>query len=355
MLTAMGARWLAGGCLMATASAESMAPPRTFITPHMEVPVEPGQNIIYCSTFQIAWNDMKTDIVGEDIRLEDAPETVARLNQSLSSEADIDGRDYLARVGVGSDAFVEGINRDLRAKFGRDAPQIDDTYRSGEIILAYALLQKSMQFEHPFERFDNAVSFWEGERRATVYGFGINRYSEAQYGALRGQVEIIDYHDSGDFVIRLRSTRPDDEIVLANVTPENTLLETYRAVNARVERSTPDRLANNDVLMIPLIDLAVHHSYDSLLDLNLLNEGFEEYFVRDAIQDIRFRMDETGVAVKSEAKFAIEKKGPMHRLLVFDDPYMLYLKTKDGDYPYFMIWVDNANLMIPSGYARARE
>ena len=41
----------------------------TIITPHLEQKLFPGKNIIYCATFQLAWNELRDDIIGGDIRL----------------------------------------------------------------------------------------------------------------------------------------------------------------------------------------------------------------------------------------------------------------------------------------------
>ena len=38
---------------------------RTLITPHMEEPIVPGKNLIYCSTFQIAWNELQENLIKE--------------------------------------------------------------------------------------------------------------------------------------------------------------------------------------------------------------------------------------------------------------------------------------------------
>lgn len=32
--------------------------------------------------------------------------------------------------------------------------------------------------------------------------------------------------------------------------------------------------------------------------------------------------------------------------LIFDRPFLLYLKEKDGKYPYFALWVDNPELLV---------
>jgi hypothetical protein len=340
LLVAVGGSWTGG----------AGARKSTRVVPHMEVPITAGENVVYCSTFQIAWKDMKDRIVGEDIRLEKPLETVARLNKALSTEADISTEDYIARAGVGSDAFVDDLNRALLARFGGDAPRVGDRYRSGERILAYAFLKKDLRFEHPFEVFENPVAFYTDSGRALVDGFGIGSFSTERHAELRDQVEIVDYAGGEDFVIRLRSARPDEEIILANVPPGETLLATFAAVDDRVRRSAPARMEEHDVLMIPMLDVSVGHSYDELLGLFLLNDGFEEYFVDEAFQGIRFNMNQRGVSVDSEAKFVLEKKGPPpgHKLLVFDDPFVLYLKQKGGKYPYFAVWVGNRELMVPS-------
>jgi hypothetical protein len=338
------------GAVANGAGAQTGGKETTRVTPHMQVPITTGQNVVYCSTFQIAWNDMKDDIVGEDIRLEKPLALVDRLNRSLSTRADISEVDYVAEVGVASDTFIDDLNRALRAKFGGDAPIVGDEYKNEEAILAYAFFTKDLRFDHPFDVLGNPITFYGNGGRSFVQAFGIGGFSAARHGQLRDQVEIVDYEGMGDFVIRLRSTRPDEDIVLANVRHRETLLATYEAVEARVKRSKPTRLAENDVLMIPMLDVSVHRSYHELLDLYLLNDGFEEYFVDEALQDVHFQMNERGVSVDSEAKLVLEKKGPPpdHKLLVCNTPFMLYLKQRDGKYPYFAIWVANQELIVPS-------
>jgi hypothetical protein len=323
----------------------------TLVTPHMEVPMTAGQNVVYCSTFQLAWNDMKNDIVKEDIRLERSLPLVRHLNRGRATRSDISERDYFAVAGPGGDELVDTVNRTLREKFGRDAPQIGGEYRDAEIILAYAFLRKNLRFARPFNGFTKPVTFFTSDGKIQIEGFGIDGYPERRHRTAGEQVEIVDYKDYGNFIIRLASTHPDDEIVLASVPRGGTLRETYEDVNSRVERSAPRPMEENDVLVIPRLNVSIRHSYSPLLGLYLMNKGFEEYFVDEARQDIDFRMDEYGVTVDSEARFVIEKKGPPpdHKLLVFNKPFMLYLKKKDGTHPYFVVWVENEELMIPGG------
>jgi hypothetical protein len=57
-----------------------------------------GKNIIYCSTFQLAWNELRNNIVKEDIKLQGGENSVAKLNNALSTKNDISESNYVAIV-----------------------------------------------------------------------------------------------------------------------------------------------------------------------------------------------------------------------------------------------------------------
>jgi hypothetical protein len=334
-------------------AAENAGMENTYVTPHMEVPIEPGRNIVFCSTFQIAWNDMKNGIIKDNIYLEKPLDLVRFLNRGLSTKADISDQDYLAVVGYGQDDIAGKINRALRRKFGSNVPAVDDKFNEADVILAYAFLIKELQFQNAFEDFEDPIIFHGRDNHAPVEAFGIFKYSEVRHDKLRDQVEIIDYKNPQDFIASLKSNHPDDEIILANIAPEKTLLETFEKVNWRIARSRryaeSEPLGENDILQIPKFDLSIDHTYSSLLDLHLLNTRFERYFVCEAKQDIRFTLDHCGATVKSQAIFAVKKGPPVDfKILIFNNPFMLYLKKKDGKYPYLALWVENAELLIES-------
>ncbi len=256
---------------------------------------------------------MKNDIIEEDIQLEKPLDLVRFLNHGLTTKEDISEEDYLAMAGYGADDITNKINRALRRKFGSDAPVVHSKYNKADVIFAYAFLMKELLFEHAFEDFKDPITFYGHTNEAQVEAFGIFKCSGQRHRKLRDQVEIIDYMNHHDFIIRLKSKHPDDEIILANVEPGRTLLATFEKVNWRIAKcrryAKPESIGENDILQIPKFDLSIDHSYEPLLDLYLVNKGFEDYFVAEARQDIRFRLDECGATSKSEAIFAL-KKGP---------------------------------------------
>jgi len=326
------------------------APEGTLVTPHMDVPFTEGQNIVYCSTMQIAWNDMKTRVVGEDIRLEKPVELVRRLNSGFATRADIGEDDYLAMAGVAGNETVREINRALKRKFGAHIPAMEGRY--GESVVAYSYLAKELHFQRRFEEFHSqAVLYAGGDRPAEVQAFGIYDYVGDEHSPMGAQAEILRYESPMDFIVRLKTTDPDDEVIVARTRPRQSLRELIDQVQAQVDGARPMEWSKRDVLVIPKLRLSFSHSYDEIAGLYLRNDGWEDFYVYDMVQDVRFLLDESGVSMESSMKLAFKQKGPPDTIkrMVCHTPFLIYLKQRGGSHPYYAVWVANEELMIPSG------
>ena len=60
-------------------------------------------------------------------------------------------------------------------------------------------------------------------------------------------------------------------------------------------------------------------------------------------QQIRFKLDETGAALKSESFVFLGRP----RFLVFNKPFLIMIQRKGSKVPYFALWVANAELLVP--------
>ena len=321
---------------------------RTVIAAHMDMPNTLGKNVIYCSTFQIAWNMMQDSIIKEDIQLVGDPEIARMLNKQLSTTADISEDCYVAMVGFLTQEFLDRINRALKEKFGDQAPPevVEDIDPAIPRFLAYAYLFKSLEFEHIFKVSDHPIYFRSGTETTKVKAF------EVESKLQRDQVTVLDYINDNDFIISLRSKSVNDEIILAKIPPKETLLDMIQSVQERISKSQPSKIAEDDPVRIPKCDFDVEHSFEELLGVFLKNTGWEDWYIYKAYQWIRFRLNEKGVVLKSEARFGIEmsvspvdiNKKPRH--FIFDKPFLICLKQKDGRYPYFAMWVDNGEMLL---------
>jgi len=65
-----------------------------------------------------------------------------------------------------------------------------------------------------------------------------------------------------------------------------------------------------------------------------------------ALQNIRFRLDERGAILKSEAAMAACLPNEP-RQFIFDKPFLILLERHDAAQPYFALWVDNPELLAP--------
>ena len=104
-----GLKWLVAACALIVAGAvgglillhcrrayrepekvfdgDSTALQRTVIVPTLHTPIPPGKNVIWCASFQVAWNRLKDDVIKEPIRIENAEEVCERLNRAPQSSS----------------------------------------------------------------------------------------------------------------------------------------------------------------------------------------------------------------------------------------------------------------------------
>lgn len=316
---------------------------RTIITPHMEQEIRPGENVVYCASFQLAWNEVKDSIIKDNVRLEGDPPLVNYLNRSLSDKKNISQNDYLAMAGLVRDSIIQRINDALKETFKNEAPVVEEIGGRPDDVVAYAYLYKNLRFQKEFESLTSPIAFDSNGGITKVNAFGIRKYSMQKHLELEAQVELF-YDDNSSFVIKLKPTTSKEEIILSKMHPEKNLLDTVEVVQKRIERGKPDSLQKDDSLAIPKFNFEITHSYSQLLNKPFRNKGFENYFMKKAIQEIFFKLDERGAILKSSASLKMMKSEP--RALIFNKPFLIYLKEKGAKYPYFAMWIDNPELMI---------
>lgn len=331
----------------------------TVITPTMEQEIQPGKNVLYCSTLQIAWNALEDEIIKEKIRLEGDPPVVKALNKRLSSKEDLSENSYVAKAELLTDEFLSDLNKTLKAKFGDQAPpEVREPIPPGPPrFMAYAYLFKNLQFNNPFELLPDKLLFYSGDQTLSgcVIAFGIDIFTdEAKYRGMGKQVKVIEYLNYDHFIIELQSKSLNDQILLAKVKPGKTLLEIIEDVErtAAGGNSARPRLKEWETVCIPVLNFNVNHTFPELSGKRFANKGKEEWTIDKAVQWTRFKLNQKGALLKSEARMTVTTAiGPspnfvLPRQFIFDKPFLVYLKQKGAKYPYFAMWVGNTELMV---------
>lgn len=322
----------------------------TIITPVLNTEITADQNLIYCATFQLAWNELRDSFPAH--QAED-PLIIGNLDKKLFTKDHLSEDCYVAMVGRYAN-IVDKINELLTKKFGNDAwlltkERVLENQFPEPVLMAYAFLYKNLVFKEMFENLEEPIKFMTHGDTVDVDGFGIKEYKPQanKHQALGKQVTIYyyayDYETrSREFIIGLVPESASDEIIIAQITPRNTLMETYNAVKEIIAESEPDSLRKLETLRIPKLDFDIEHTFPEIESyLSSLVAGPAK-----AYQRIMFQLNEKGAILKSEAIIVFLESVTSTRYLVVSAPFLIYLKQKDSPYPYLAMWVGNEELLL---------
>lgn len=96
----------------------------TIVTPHLEHAIPAKTNVLWCGTFQLAWNEL-CDLSDGQVELEPASTMAELLNRQTTSKQDLDNSSYVAMAGLASRGTYEKIQKELNAKFnGQASPNL---------------------------------------------------------------------------------------------------------------------------------------------------------------------------------------------------------------------------------------
>jgi len=100
----------------------------------------------------------------------------------------------------------------------------------------------------------------------------------------------------------------------------------------------------NHLLLVPNMSWRIVHHFQELegTDKVLLNPSPSGLYLGTAVQTIVFRMDRAGAEVASEAHAVFESAPASFK---FNRPFHIFMKKRGGTKPFFVMWVENAELM----------
>lgn len=302
-------------------------------------------NMIWCGTLQLAWNELRDNIIKEDIKLIGENALSTELNKKVFTKEYLNDKDYIAMVGYNKDGIIKKINTLLKEKFNEEGNwKVETNLQRPDDILAYSFLKKNLEFEYAFEDIKDGLDF----SNVKVKAFGIYQTrDEETKNKLAKQIRILHYNNDSDFIISLKGKTSNDEIILAKIPPKDTLGDTLNYALSNSEKE--ETFSSNDILKVPMIKFNINKNFKELENKALANVGFEDYLLAKAIQRIDFSLTEKGAQLKSKAEISITKSALIPEApkeLIFDKPFLLYMNEKGKNNPYFVMWVENPEIMM---------
>jgi hypothetical protein len=312
----------------------------TVVTPVPDRAIPRGRNVLWCATFQMAW-DKAASHLGRPLRMKPGSALVDSLNANPFDRRWLDEESVSTVGGYADEELYKQIDQNVRAKTGRKSKLLDrirSESQPGDLVF-HALLVKNLEFETPFAK----LGIWKiGKRKVAWFGF---TPSQEKTVALRRQVRVHHYTSKDDFVIELLNRNPEDHLLLTKLpkTPA-TSSELANHTLHRISPNSPEAGAS-DLLGVPHIVAEESVEFSELHGKTVVGKP---HFVRAALQTIDFRMDEKGVKLKSEASLSFGCSAAPQidpRLMILDPPFGIVMVRKGSPKPYFTAWIANADLL----------
>jgi hypothetical protein len=252
------------------------------------------------------------------------------------------------------DGIVDKIKKDMASRF--PAHVLPDFKNFDDGILAYSYLTACVPFKCPFRQVDKGLAFNDSQGAKTaVEAFGLSESDEGGYRKIREQVGVLycrrsdapnARHEMIEYALDLCRRSQPYEVVVAVIEPKGSLAQTLEYVRAQIgefknhgHSDGAQALGQNDVLKVPEMIWRIDHRFSELLGKTIANVRMP---IGEALQTTTFRLDRCGAMLKSEAVLAA-KRSPKH--LVFDRPFLIYMQKRGAEHPFFVMWVDNAELL----------
>jgi hypothetical protein len=297
-------------------------------------------NYIWGSAMNYAWNELRDTIIKEPITLETSDSIALlmadKLNNTPFTKDDMDPASYYVKSGFGQKT-VDLINTEVKKKFPDMTLGGVQTTLRPEDIISFAYFLKKVEYKTIFDTMD---VLFENQK---VKGF------HADNARQRGNVRVVNYWNDDKFIVKLKLKDASDELILC----KGFNMEDPQAALDEVNKHNADYVPKiEDEEVFEMSKLHVKHTrvYDELINKQLTNKEFTDYTIQQMYEMISFDLDEKGARVENKAVIALpaamppdeEKKIRSFRL---DKPFWVIMKRRDSTRPYFILGVNNTEIM----------
>lgn len=279
-------------------------------------------NNLWVGTLDLAWKDLKEKIGKDRIEIENENlQIVNDLNDSEFSKDMLDSNDYKIEV--------------------------ERTVTNGYKI--DASLNKELNFLEVFDNFSSDYNWTFGNGEEFIKYFGINNASSEE---MNKNIEVLFYNKvsdnelkSNDFAIKLK-TKEGDEIILYRTDDSKSFDEYYNDIQEKIKSYKGSKeFSGDDQLRVPYVRVNGMISYNELYGKEIKNSN--GLVIYDVIQDVNFSLNEKGCNLSSKATMVTEYLGIGQdtKFCYFQDTFIIFMKEKNADNPYFALKVDNDDIL----------
>ncbi|MBQ3641343.1 hypothetical protein II906_05405 [bacterium] len=295
---------------------------------------------LWCITFQMVWDEFRNTILeGKKVEFVDGNPPVADdLNKGIYSKDLVSEDSYYLVADEISPELKTKIEKAIEAKFHEKSDILHlINWNLKDAYLFYTMLIKNFNFpvafdelkSEPFNNSNNNVKF-----------FGIDKSSDKQ---LYKNVTVL-FYNNNEYAVKL-NTKEDEDVIIYRTDKQDSFTKLYDYV---ASNSKEDVFTKYDTLKIPNINVDVLISYSELIGKKI---KYTPYIISQALQTIKFKLNNKGGKLKSEAAIVLNKAAmpmmepPKERHFDFDKQFVLFLKENYKDKPYYAMRVSDLSYL----------
>lgn len=304
----------------------------------------------WCGTFQLVWNDMKNNVVKNDIVFTPQEKMADNLNKEEFTQDMISDKYYFKIYGLKSLELKEQIEKGIKEKFNQESDILNDfNWSESELddpnnadvrrYFFYVMLYRKFEFLQEFDKLENGEF---GNKYNDIKYFGIDKNTKNSVG---DQIDVLYYNSKDDFAIII-NTKNNDEVIFCKNPQGKTFNEIYENMNKESkEYKGSKEFKNIDEFKAPNLTFNEKKEYTELQgkEFKTADPIYDTAKIEKAIQTIKFSLDEKGGEIKSEAAIDVmlvttalsPEKEDEPRYFYLDDTFAIFLREKGRDLPYF--------------------
>ena len=297
------------------------------------------KNHVWVGTFNLAWNELLDFLNIDKIEFEEnTPEIANELNKKTFTKDFLSEKDYYIISGTVNDKLKGKIESDIYNKFNEKSNinwnVTEDHY------LIYSMLKKTFSFKVPFP--ERASSSFAGSSNKVKY-FGLD---DSSIETTFDNVEALFYNSNNDFAVKI-NTEEGEELYLYRTNDKKSFAELYNDLISKSDSYTGRKNVKQgmDRLKIPFIQVHSDINYDELCHKYIKGTNA---IILQAIQTVDFELNNYGGFVRSEGyiDMYMDLSDRDEREFNFTDTFVLFMKEKGKEKPYFALLVDNDDVLV---------
>ena len=138
---------------------------------------------------------------------------------------------------------------------------------------------------------------------------------------------------------------PDRVLTVTATDPDPTVSDLDIEIGPKRETGHGHQgLLSETELLVPESCWRIVHYFSELENRPFLNSGIDAPTLNVVRQDTEFRLDRSGVQLKSEATVYTIGLASDY---IFDGPFLIVIRDRDSRRPLFVMWVETAELLEP--------